>query len=772
MDEITSTKSEPLHNYNTSDSKQSYLSKAIESAFNNIAHDPLLKCFKENESIKEFTSARIKEIIEETFKTHNDVQSEHLRDQIEERDIIIAKLEKTINELEEDLQSNKDERSDLEKLQAEVKCLKSDVQFYKHSDSLLKKELENTKINYEREIRMLEFKIDDLEYQLENYENFKEESLKPDLIDFGVQIEIGEENEEKSEISVNLENDHIITLKEEIKCLRIRNSVLQDEHKSKQFTYQNEIQKYRSEIENIHKKIDSRTKTPNYVEKIRELEKEELKIKNEISGLKGDIHLKDNIISDLESQVGKMKQTVQIINQKLIEEQQKYLKIEMEKVELSRQINEFKINYSLLEDNKNKLTSSLEFLKKQEETLKRNFKSEVRKSTDLIRELEKCQFDLQLSELELDQRTKELREKNDILLKENKSLLHRVNNNYSQNMMKIENLHQEKLDLKKVNLELQEQVDKYVVENENLSKKIDFYKNKVSFFNKNEQETNVKKQVDKEKLMKIEKLKITFKNEISSLRNELARMKTFFTQNKISSTGFIKSNTNVILLKFKQLKTEIDYLKNENNRLKKSKEEVDVLKSRNSASKNYSRYQKTLKFSEKKEIPKEKKILTSTAKKRKFMRTEPLVYQGIESVDQSLMDIKKVIENSERESRKNANSNCLNDTKEFDFCLSPKACNSSFMRGLKSHINRPEHEIIEEESLLIRERINRLRTSRKNGLNTDSKENNYLENFSGIKESKVISDSYWKPKGGMVEVIPSVRPRKLEANFGDEITLN
>lgn len=336
-------------------------------------------------------------------------------------------------------------------------------------------------------------------------------------------------------------------------------------------------------------------------------------------------------------------------------------------------------------------------MKNSELKLNASLKNEIRNTGEMRRELEQSKFNLDVCKMELDQRTTELLEKNELLSKENLLLQQRVDENYTENMSKIESLHQEKLKSHRVNLELEEELEKLSVENENLKARIDFYKEKI-LKERNEREITP---VKEKNLKRILRIKIGLEGELRKLKLEAKRVKIMLEQKNLVISKFMKIN-------FETLRKKICDITKENEVLQKQ------VKMYRKSQKNICTAIKPLrKYSNKK--PKEgerKEEGESTSKKRKFSKTEPLICLGVESVDQSLLDIKKQIENSEKDSNKHQEDRTfdeiMRDSHEFDFCLSASYTNHSMVFNSK-----PEHEVIQEESILIKQRIEKLKSSRK-----------------------------------------------------------
>ena len=367
-------------------------------------------------------------------------------------------------------------------------------------------------------------------------------------------------------------------------------------------------------------------------------------------------------------------------------------------------------------------------------------KLERRKTAGLTREMEQMQFTVETSQKDLDETSSSLKNQISKLTQENANLMNRVEKTLREGNRKLEEKREELMRTKSINKQLEETKEKLAVMNDNLMKKVEFFK-------KGTQKTNLLAMMENEKKMstELQSLQKRYKS-IKGIALTLAKhykvIIESFRQDSLQIRQEISCSKKSL---FSAIQMVIVKAKDETKKSIKYEEQILRLKTDLSYLENLNMNYNS---------GTERKAYT------KLSSEEIKICQDTdESMDQSLMKIKDEINESERNTltrrRENHFKRCSqvsevqDSTSNMNFYLSvtPPEVNCSLISN--AEVDKKEVKKLEEESIEIEKRILKLRRksiaarSRAEELMVIAdKENSDIKNQGLIRDSGIRTSCY------------------------------
>lgn len=597
---------------NQSSSKNSVyeeLKSSFKKSIQVLVDDPLMQCFRDNPESQVFMFERIDEIIHDNIQNilqkmnfKDSEKYDELKKMNENLKYDLEELVKYNTELKEDitnlknktlnLNSGRDSQRKAKEIEEELNQARVHIEGcyekIKQKDSqieelleLVEKQKVNLKQSENNEVKKFESNqslrslLDEQKESLTNYESELQQNFKL----------IQDKNNEISNLKQNLK-----VMEKELRKMKLTRNDLQKDQKRKITELQDEVEMYKKTMKDLNALLDKHSRFDNNESlRISQLEMEINKLKDLCNEKDSDIEQTRFCLEEVEKMKNSLKEQVKDLTGKLnILEKEKaemYIKCQG----LNQKVSDLKIKDSLLKDEIAKNEKKLEFLEKEYTESQNELKIQRRTSCALERESDQINFALKTNELELAQITESLKDQISKLKADKANLSMRLQVSLDEVQKKLESERQLHIRTKNRLQILEESEEKLKILNENLTKKVDFFKTQTlntkssktvieneeknrkklmqDLLNKSRENTKLKSLISQIR-NKVKGLTLQFTREKSQLRKEIKFLKNNFGTIFNNLVGKLKEESKKSFYKDKdlmRLKKDLDYFEKYSN---------------------------------------------------------------------------------------------------------------------------------------------------------------------------------------------------------------
>lgn len=535
------------------------LKDAFKKAANIVVSDPLMQCFKENPESEVFMFDRIEEIICENVQKVIEHDGSKICSKYEEllkvSEGMKVDLEILANEnisLKEEIHSKNNYETVIESdieiaLKKRIESLENQIEqrngdFDRMMDKLRSKDeqIEQLLDLVEKQKKSLDDSRSGDSERSENFDSIRSliNEQKSSLGIYEKELEEKDEAiEQKQECIRNLKQA-LMSTESELRKLNLKRDDIEKNQMRKISDLRDEIGMYKKTIKDLNTLMD---KYNSFEDKSNiTISKLELKIKKMSDNLEQkNLQIEQTKFAENETVKlkDKLKEKIKELTNSLNNLQKEKSEVEINSQSLSKTVSELRINQSMIIDDLKKTQKNLELSENMLKTTQSELKIERRKTCSLEREVDQMKFSVKTGELELAQITGSLKNQIEKLRVEKNNLSTRMQFSLEDTQKKLEIEREMHIKSKNRVELLEESEEKLKVLNENLKKKVDFFKSQ-TLNNQHSQALNLNKnkQGDVKKLMSelLEKSRENSKlrSSISWVRNKMKELILEFRKEK------------------------------------------------------------------------------------------------------------------------------------------------------------------------------------------------------------------------------------------------
>lgn len=465
-----------------------HLREAFTQALEAAVQDPLMKCFSENSESRKYMFDRMQEVIEESMKTaHSESVHELIQtcDGLEQEVKNLMSLQghgsksalnSQIFELQKEVYNKEDEfkraekeaarlEGEIEDRNSRIRSLEASLAKADHGSERLAQEVKTLGLKNDRileEKQLIGAKVHELNEQIRQLRNLEEPLQRS--VDEKIR-----ENEKLTKRNLELEQS----------VKRLEYTLTQNED-----LYNREYKKIVEENEIIEKKLreiqklntTSTKKNDEGAQKVLSLEEVNKSLKDKLETMTRKVEDLEFSKGTVEEHLKTLKDEIKETCEKNTELKREKHMLEVEAMELGNKYSETQVERNRIKEDNEKMGNERDYLRIEYEKLEKQVKIEKRKTSNLERELDQMKYSHDTLHRSTMEEIKALRDHNQMLKQEGKSLQDKIENQFKEMQVRLEEERKNGLrGLKKIK-EMENEEENLRLQVESLLKKVEFFK--------------------------------------------------------------------------------------------------------------------------------------------------------------------------------------------------------------------------------------------------------------------------------------------------------